>query len=134
MRKDRIKDIDQVARGRIFLAKQAKELGMVDEIGGLAEAIRYAAEEAELEDYEVKSLPGSYSLIDYISGNVDESMFDAEVRGGATPQVRIEVKADAAFRALPSSARRMIGRQLQFMKMLEKRPVMLVAPYTITVK
>ena len=35
-RKGKIKDIDQVARGRIFLAKQAKELGMVDEIGGRA--------------------------------------------------------------------------------------------------
>jgi len=32
-------DIDQVARGRIFIAKQALELGLVDEIGGLSAAI-----------------------------------------------------------------------------------------------
>jgi protease-4 len=134
MRKDRIKDIDQVARGRIFLAKQAKELGMVDEIGGLSEAIKHAAEEAQLEEYDVKSIPGSYSLIDYISGNVDESMFESEIKSGARPRIRIEVKSDSVLQALPASARRMIGRQLQFMKMLEKRPVMLVAPYTIRVK
>ncbi len=37
-RTGKIKDIDQVARGRIFIAKQAKDLGMVDEIGGIGAA------------------------------------------------------------------------------------------------
>ena len=49
-----VADIDQVARGRIFLARQARELGLVDELGGLSDAIKYAAVEAKLTDYDVK--------------------------------------------------------------------------------
>jgi protease IV len=134
MRKDKIKDIDSVARGRIFLAKQAKDLGMVDEIGGLSDAIRHAADEADVSDYEIKSIPGSYSLIDYISGNVDPSMFEGEVKATARPQIKIQIQAQSPLMMLPASARKMIGRQLQFMQILEKRPVMLVAPYTITIR
>ena len=37
-RKGKIVNIDEVARGRIFLAADAKNLGMVDELGGLDEA------------------------------------------------------------------------------------------------
>src|SRR5436305_13177880 len=47
-RKNRISDIDKVARGRIFLASQAKQLGMVDEIGGVEQAIAYAANKVNL--------------------------------------------------------------------------------------
>ena len=36
MRGSKIEDIDKVARGRIFLARQAKSLGLVDEIEGIA--------------------------------------------------------------------------------------------------
>ena len=59
----KIKDIDEVAHGRIFLAKQARGLGMVDELGGIDKAISYAAEKAGFEgkDYEVKVLPGTRS-------------------------------------------------------------------------
>jgi protease-4 len=60
-RKGKIKDIDQVARGRIFVAKQAKELGMVDEIGGLSEAIKYAAAEVDFKEYDVRTIPASKS-------------------------------------------------------------------------
>src|SRR5262249_10676023 len=57
-RAGKIKDIDQVARGRIFLAKQALELGMVDAIGGVQDAIGYAAKQGKLSgDYDVRVLP-----------------------------------------------------------------------------
>ena len=45
-RKGKIKDIDAVARGRIFSAEQAKDLGMVDRIGGIQDTIAYAARKA----------------------------------------------------------------------------------------
>ena len=40
------KKINQVARGRVFTGAQAKENGMIDEIGGLADAVRDAAKAA----------------------------------------------------------------------------------------
>jgi hypothetical protein len=35
---------------------------------------------------------------------------------------------------MPASARRLLGQQLQMIQLLDKRPIMLVSPYSITVK
>ncbi len=69
-RKDKIKDIDDVAHGRIFLAKQAKALGMVDELGGLNKAIAYAASKANLAEgkYDLRIVPGTKTLGDLLRG------------------------------------------------------------------
>ena len=47
-------DIKEIAGGRIWIATSAKEIGLVDEIGGIDDAITYAANTAELEDYQVE--------------------------------------------------------------------------------
>lgn len=43
-------DIDEVARGRVWSGAQAKERGLVDELGGLRDAIAAAAKRASLDD------------------------------------------------------------------------------------
>jgi len=45
--------IRSIAGGRVWLAPDALERGLIDEIGTLEDAISYAAESAELEDYRV---------------------------------------------------------------------------------
>ncbi|MCF8715404.1 signal peptide peptidase SppA [Joostella atrarenae] len=52
-----IADVDSVAQGRVWTGTQAKERGLVDEIGGLEEAIAYAASSSGVEDYTIKNLP-----------------------------------------------------------------------------
>ena len=47
-------DIKEIAGGRVWIATSAKEKGLVDEIGGIENAITYAAKLAELEDYKVE--------------------------------------------------------------------------------
>lgn len=49
--------IDQLAGGRVYTGKQARDLGLVDQIGGLTEAIEYAAAQASISDYEVRVIP-----------------------------------------------------------------------------
>ena len=44
-----------IAGGRIWAGYKALELGLVDKIGGLDEAVKSAAERAEVEDYEIKN-------------------------------------------------------------------------------
>lgn len=58
-RGDRIKgDLEQMAGGRVYTGKQALELGLIDKIGGLTEALAYAAEKVSLgKDYAVHVLP-----------------------------------------------------------------------------
>ncbi|MCH8265196.1 MAG: signal peptide peptidase SppA [Proteobacteria bacterium] len=48
-----IEEVDEIAQGRIWSGEKALELGLVDKLGDLEEAIAGAAELAEVEDYSV---------------------------------------------------------------------------------
>lgn len=52
-------DVDSIAQGRVWSGSKARSLGLVDELGGLDQAIAAAAELAELEKYdtEIVELP-----------------------------------------------------------------------------
>jgi len=54
---DRAK-VEEIAQGRVWSGTEAKNLGLVDEMGGLADAIRYAAKKANLgEKYRLSEYP-----------------------------------------------------------------------------
>ena len=50
-------DVDSIAQGRIWTGLQAKEVGLVDAIGGLELAFERAAEKAGIDDYAVRIYP-----------------------------------------------------------------------------
>ena len=51
-------EVHEVAQGRVWLGKEAKEKGLVDEFGGLSDAIEDAAKRASLSrDYQVVHFP-----------------------------------------------------------------------------
>ncbi|NPD47560.1 signal peptide peptidase SppA [Lentimicrobium sp. S6] len=50
-------DVDRIGQGRVWSGSQAIEIGLVDELGGMNEAIVKAAELAEIETYKLKELP-----------------------------------------------------------------------------
>jgi protease-4 len=131
-RKDKIKNIDEVARGRIFLARQAKELGMVDEIGGTSDAIAFAAGKAKLKEgeYELRILPGPRTLADYFGFEGPEAR--AAAREALAP--KITISPDSILRVLSPELGKVLVRQMQAMQLLQDRPVMLVTPYHVQVK
>ena len=47
-------DIKAIAGGRVWIATSAKDIGLIDEIGGIDDAIAYAASLSELEDFKVE--------------------------------------------------------------------------------
>jgi protease-4 len=53
------KPIDELAGGRVYTGKQGLDLGLVDQLGGLDKALRYAAGKASLQEgqYEVRIIP-----------------------------------------------------------------------------
>ncbi len=57
-------DIHAVAQGRVWLGDKAKQLGLVDAIGGLDAAINAAASKANLKTYKTVEYPKSKSGID----------------------------------------------------------------------
>ncbi len=60
------KEIDELAGGRVYTGRQALDLGLVDQLGGLHDAIEAAAEAAELEDYELILLPTPQSFVEVL--------------------------------------------------------------------
>ena len=48
---------DSVAQGRVWTGKQALEIGLVDELGSLEDAIRVAADMVEITEYRIRNYP-----------------------------------------------------------------------------
>jgi protease-4 len=126
-RKGKIADIDKVARGRIFAARDAKALGMVDEIGGLDAALHFAAQKVNLKDdaYDVRVLPPARTLADLFGGGTDAAMPFAP---------HVTIAPDSVLRLLSPSLAAAMRQQIQFAIQLQRRPVVLMAPYTLTLK
>ena len=76
-------EIKDIAGGRVWIATSAKEIGLVDEIGGINDAITYAAKISELEDYKVQYYSEAPSpeelIIKELIENFDVSLGDTEV-------------------------------------------------------
>lgn len=76
-RGDRIKgNLEDMAGGRVFTGRQALELGLVDRIGGLSDAIEYATEKAGLDEYEVYVLPEAKDFTDILAILLNEETED----------------------------------------------------------
>lgn len=56
-RKMKIADVNKIARGRVWTGTDAKKIGLVDELGGLKEAIAFAAKEANVDTKKVLYYP-----------------------------------------------------------------------------
>lgn len=73
--------IKAVAEGRVWTGLHALELGLVDQLGGLDDAIAEAKKRAEIEACTVKTYPGTSSFIEKLSGAVGgDSYADAKMK------------------------------------------------------
>ena len=62
-------EVDKIAQGRVWTGKQALENGLVDELGGLEDAIKLAASMVEIDEYRIRSYPDyKREFKDMISG------------------------------------------------------------------
>jgi protease-4 len=66
-------DVDRIGQGRVWAGAQAIKIGLVDELGGLNNAIAKAADLAHVDTYKIKSLPIQkeplQEIIENITGN-----------------------------------------------------------------
>lgn len=72
--------VAQIAQGRVWSGQDAKKLGLVDEIGGIDQAIEYAAKQARLgNDWELQEYPKVRSLEERIFKKLTD---EASARNG----------------------------------------------------
>jgi protease-4 len=65
-----IESVDAIAQGRVYLAPKALELGLVDEIGTLADAINKAAELAAIDEFKLREYPRYKSDFERLLGEL----------------------------------------------------------------
>lgn len=80
-----VERVREIAGGRIWSGVDALELGLVDELGGLQDAIAYAGEQAGLgADPSVQELPKPVNFLEELFGNIAQK--EADARMGAVLQ------------------------------------------------
>lgn len=139
-RKDRIKgDLEPLAGGRVYTGKQALEIGLVDRLGGMADAIKHAASEAELDaNYEVRIYPEPQTIFDILmegmSGDEDSDKFVAvssalASRYSGLPQISSALEA---LKALDPAKAKALQNFLVQMELFSSECVLMIGPATTT--
>lgn len=54
--------VDSIAKGRVWAGADAKNIGLIDEFGGLNTAIETAASEAKIKEYKVVAIPAAKTI------------------------------------------------------------------------
>jgi protease-4 len=93
-------EVDKIARGRVWSGEDAYELGLVDNLGDLDDAIAAAAELAELgEDYKVTYIEKKLKFKDRIMKELMARVMDV-----AAPATQDETPLNEVLRQIRRSA------------------------------
>lgn len=139
-RKDKIKgELEPLAGGRVYTGKQALENGLVDRLGGLSDAIKFAASEAELgSTYEVRLFPEHKTLFDVLlegMGEKDDSENFVSIRAAVGSKFAELPTIAAALQGLskldPAKARALQSFLIQ-MELFTSECVLMVGPACTT--
>ncbi|KAF0095416.1 MAG: signal peptide peptidase SppA [Puniceicoccaceae bacterium 5H] len=49
--------VNEIAQGRVWSGRSAIDIGLVDQLGGLEDAVAYAAKQADMSDYSIRQYP-----------------------------------------------------------------------------
>lgn len=69
-----LEQVDEIGQGRVWIGKDALEIGLVDELGGLDRAIDVAAKMAEIEDYSIIEYPLQKDAFEALMENWTDNM------------------------------------------------------------
>lgn len=78
-RKKSFDQIDEVGGGRVWSGTRAKEIGLVDDLGTLNDAITFAAQKVKLKDYNVATYPKKVSKFEQLFKDMSEDEISARV-------------------------------------------------------
>ncbi len=113
-RKISLSEVDKVARGRVWIGRQAIKHQLVDEIGGLQRAVEYAADQAGYSpgDYEVTMVAESPGIFDFFEN------------GGLIKMERMDLSSEILISLFGVESL----RSLQWMNVLREQPFLYWSP------
>lgn len=107
--------VEEIAQGRVWTGNDALKRGLVDELGGLDLALKYAAEAAEIEDYKLKEFP-------VFEKNLDE-MLETFGLAKAKEQILAEELGEENYKLIKEVKR-----------LSQKKGVQLLFPFSLEIK
>ena len=139
-RGDRIKgDLEDIAGGRVYTGQQALQRGLVDQIGGLSDAIEYTTKKIGLDEYEVYILPEAKNPLEVIfaalTGEEAEDEWEISLRPRVTMMSNPLLQAASPLlHNLAPQQLRNIARSLQNLVTLNKEHVGCFMPFDLTIR
>jgi protease-4 len=122
------KPIDELAGGRVYTGKQALELGLVDRLGTMSDAVAFAAEQAKIKDYETRVVPEPKSFLEQwmeqVSGDKDEAGH-VRIAGGGDSLFKL---AAPYLQNLDPRRTAAVASVLRRLEILQKEGVVLTMP------
>jgi len=124
-RGDRLKKkIDELAGGRVYTGKQALDLGLVDKIGTLDDALKFAAREAKVEDYEVRVVPEPKNFLEQIMEGAGQGDKEKSISlGGSLLEAALPL-----IKTLDPERVQAVARAIGQLQLLEREGVTLMMP------
>ncbi|MFA4852091.1 MAG: signal peptide peptidase SppA [Bacteroidales bacterium] len=75
--------VDSIGQGRVWCGVDAKDIGLIDEFGGLEKAIELAAKLAKIGEYKIQSLPEQKDpftqILEGLSGGANDALLKKEL-------------------------------------------------------
>jgi protease-4 len=131
-RGDRIKgDLEKLAGGRVYSGKDALSIGLVDELGGLNQAINHAISLAKLDQVKVHLLPEPKSAIDGIfvpPARDTHEFIQASRPHSPALQIRQQLLNSQTLGLLGSHKLRQIDSFLNQLESFQNQRILLIAP------
>lgn len=77
-RKMSVEDVEKIAQGRVWLGQDAVKIKLVDELGGLNDALAKAANLAKLEEYHAVAYPEPSDWTEQLTGKLNQNNYIQE--------------------------------------------------------
>jgi len=132
------KPLDELAGGRVYTGKQALDLGLVDQIGGLKQAVEYAAAKASLKDYEVRVVP---EPADFLTELMEQSSGRGERPTDISLRITASLLADQPtlaplldlLRKTEPQRAQALQQALQRIDLIRREGVIMMMPFDVTI-
>lgn len=122
------KPIDELAGGRVFTGKQALELGLVDRLGTLSDAVAFAAGQAKIKDYDVRMVPEPKTFLEQLMEQVSGGKNDPNHVGSATGMNSLFKLAAPCLQNLDPRRTAAVASVLRRLEILQKEGLVLTMP------
>jgi protease IV len=122
------KPIDELAGGRVYTGQQALELGLVDRLGTLSDALAFVADQAKIKDYDVRVLPEPKNFLEQLMQQLSGEDDDTGHVGMAAGEESLLKLAAPYLQNLDPRRTAAVASVLRRLEILEKEGVVLTMP------